>query len=51
MKTLQEIIDGHKSDCIDGRDTTRLIDFLTEEQAVEMGMEFKDEFKGKHNGK
>lgn len=48
MKTIEQIINGHKSNCLDGRDHSRLIQFLTEEQLTQMGMELKDEYKGKH---
>lgn len=48
MKTIEQIVSGYKSLCIDGRDTTRLIQFLTEDQLTEMGMSLKEEWKGKH---
>lgn len=48
MKTVEQIVDSYKSKTLDGRDISRLIQFLTEEQCEKMGMELKDEYKGKH---
>lgn len=40
MKTIEQVVDG--------RDLSRLSKFLTEDQLTAMGMELKDEYKGKH---
>jgi len=47
MKTVEQIA-GYKSNCIDGRDLSRLCDFLSEEDLKKMGMSIKEEFVGKH---
>jgi hypothetical protein len=46
MKTLQQIKDGYKSQCVDGRDLTRLINFFPESEIGHFGFKIKDEFKG-----
>jgi hypothetical protein len=48
MKSIETIIGSYKSNTLDGRDLGRLVQFLTEEQAAKIGIEFKDEYKGKH---
>jgi hypothetical protein len=48
MKTIEQIVKNYKSRTLDGRDISRLVKFLTEEQMTTMGMELKDEYKGKH---
>jgi hypothetical protein len=48
MKTIETILKDYKSETIDGRDLSRLVQFLTEEQASSIGINFKDEYKGKH---
>jgi hypothetical protein len=48
MKSVEQVIGGYKTQCLDGRDITRLCEFLTEEQLMQMGIELKEEFKGKH---
>lgn len=51
MKGINTIVQNYKSECMDGRDISRLVQFLSEEQLAEMGLELKDEFKGKHTPK
>lgn len=45
MKTLEQILEGHKtgtlSAALDGRDLTRLAQFLTVEQIESLGLSFK----------
>lgn len=45
MKTLEQILEGHKtgtlSAALDGRDLTRLAQFLTVEQIENLGLSFK----------
>lgn len=48
MKSLQQVKDSYKSETLDGRDLTRLMDFLPEEDLAHFGIELKDEYKGKH---
>lgn len=48
MKTLEQIKNGYKFDCIDGRDITRLARFIPEEQLKDFELEIKEEYKGKH---
>lgn len=48
MKTLEEVLENFKSNAIDGRDTNRLIDFVPEDKLSKLGVELKDEYKGKH---
>jgi len=50
MKTIEQIVSDYKSETLDGRDLSRLLKFLTEDQCTQMGIELKDEFKGKHEG-
>ena len=45
MKSVEQVIGGYKTQCLDGRDITRLCEFLTEEQLMQMGIELKEEFK------
>lgn len=47
MKALEDLL-KYEAKCIDGRDQYRLFDFLTEEQLTSIGVELKDEYKGKH---
>jgi hypothetical protein len=51
MKTLEQVISGYKSETIDGRDLSRLADFLTVEQALIAGVTFKDEYVATHRPK
>jgi hypothetical protein len=47
MKTLDEI-KGYRTQTLDGRDITRLMAFIPEDQLADFGLELKDEFKGTH---
>ena len=53
MKTISEIIDNWKDwkMFLDDRFGKRLTAFLTEEQCAQIGYEFKEEYKGKHQPK
>lgn len=48
MKTLEQIL-TYKSNTIDGRDISRLAAFVPEDRLKDIGLELKDEFKGKHS--
>lgn len=48
MKTLEQIKKEYKSECIDGRDLSRLMQFIPEKDLSNFGVELKDEYKGKH---
>lgn len=48
MKTVEFIIENYNSECFDGRDINRLVQFLSESQLEEMGIQLKEEYKGKH---
>lgn len=48
MKTLQQVVREFKSNSFDGRDESRLVEFLTEDQLNAMGIELNSEWKGKH---
>ena len=48
MKDLETIIKDYKSDCLDGRDISRLAMFIPEERLEEIGVELKEKYKGKH---
>lgn len=48
MKTITEIIEVYTSKTLDGRDTSRLAQFVREEDLPLLGLELKEEFKGKH---
>ena len=48
MKDLETIIKNYKSDCLDGRDISRLAMFIPEERLEEIGVELKEKYKGKH---
>lgn len=48
MKTLEQVITGYISKAIDGRDVSRLVKYIPEDRLEEMGIELKEEFKGKH---
>jgi hypothetical protein len=45
MKTLQQIYDGYKSECLDSRDLHRLVMFVPKEDAHKIGVEFKKSAK------
>jgi len=42
MKTIKQIVSNYQSKVIDGRDLSRLCDFLTLDQCAELGIRFKD---------
>ena len=48
MKTLQQVKEMYKSQTIDGRDLTRLMQFIPEEELKDFGLELKDEYVGTH---
>lgn len=43
MKTLEQVLKEHKSEIIDGRDLSRLAQFLTVEQIEGLGLQFSTE--------
>ena len=47
MKTLEQVLE-YKSETLDGRDLTRLADFIPEEHLEKLGIGIKDEYKGQH---
>lgn len=49
MKTLEQVLSEYKSDTLDGRDLTRLAQFIPESKLKDIGLELKAEFIGKHN--
>ena len=48
MKTLQYIKENYKSSTLDGRDLTRLMQFVPEEELKDFDLELKDECKKTH---
>jgi hypothetical protein len=48
MKTLEQVKTGHKSQTLDGRDISRLFQFIPEDQLLDFGLSIKDEYKGTH---
>ncbi len=48
MKSLQQIKEQYKSRTLDGRDLSRLMQFIPENELTGFGIELKDEYKGKH---
>lgn len=46
MKSLETIFNQYKSNTIDGRDLSRLAQFVPEEDLDKIGVTIKDEFKG-----
>jgi len=51
MKTLKQVSKEYKSETLDGRDLSRLMGFIPENQLSGFGLELKDEYKGKHHHK
>lgn len=49
MKSLQTIKELYKSRTIDGRDLSRLMQFIPESELKDFGIELKEEYIGKHN--
>jgi len=50
VKTIEQVL-SYQFEAVDGRDVSRLADFLTEAQMNKLGIELKDEYKGKHEPK
>lgn len=48
MKTLEQIKTQYKSECLDGRDISRLGQFIKEDQFEDFGLVLNEEYKGKH---
>ena len=48
MKTLQQVKELYKSKTIDGRDLSRLMQFIPESELIDFGLELKEEYVGKH---
>jgi translation elongation factor EF-G len=48
MKTLKQIKEEYKSKTIDGRDLSRLAQFIPESELKDFGIELMEEFVGKH---
>ncbi|MFV1457355.1 hypothetical protein [Bacillus mycoides] len=48
MKTVDQLLGLYTRNTLDGRDISRLAQFLTEEQMGKLGIELKEEYKGKH---
>ena len=51
MKTLEQIIAQYQSRSIDGRDLSRLVDFLSIKQCTAMGIELKGDYLPTHVAK
>lgn len=51
MKTLQQVKEIYKSETIDGRDLSRLAQFIPESELIDFGLELKEEYKGQHKNK
>lgn len=48
MKTIAKIIEGYQAKTLHGRDIGRLSQFVPEESLALLGLQLKEEFKGKH---
>jgi len=48
MKTLQQVKEMYKSQTIDGRDLSRLMQFIPEVELKDFGLKLKDDYVGKH---
>lgn len=48
MKTLQQVLDSFVSNCLDGRDASRLVDFIPEADLGRIAVSLKPEFVGTH---
>jgi len=48
IKSLDYVIKNYKSEAIDGRDLSRLGQFIPEERLSEVGILLKEEYRGKH---
>lgn len=51
MKSLQQVKENYKSQTLDGRDISRLMQFIPEPELKDFGIELKDEYVGKHKHK
>lgn len=51
MKTLQQVKELYKSETIDGRDLSRLFQFIPESELKDFGIELKPNYVGKHQHK
>lgn len=51
MKTLEQVAQDYKSETLDGRDISRLANFIPESQLKDFGVELKEEYVGKHKAK
>jgi hypothetical protein len=51
MKSLDEVIKNHKSECLDGRDMHRLMGFVPEDRLDDIGISLKEEYVGTHKAK
>jgi len=49
MKTLDQIKKNYKSNTLDGRDLSRLAQFIPEDQLKDFGLELEPEYVGQHN--
>jgi len=49
MKTLQHVKETYESQTIDGRDLSRLMQFIPESELKDFGLELKEEYVGTHN--
>lgn len=48
MKTLQQVKEIYKSKTFDGRDLSRLAQFIPESELKDFGLELKEDYVGKH---
>ncbi len=48
MKTLKQVKELYKSNTIDGRDLSRLMQFIPESELSDFGLHLKDEYIGTH---
>jgi hypothetical protein len=51
MKTLDDVLSNFKSSCLDGRDLSRLVDFIPEDRLAALEVTLKPEFVGRHIAK
>lgn len=48
MKSIEEVIEMYESNTLDGRDLSRLAQFVPEESLYLIGLSVKEEYKGSH---
>ncbi|WP_211749905.1 hypothetical protein [Paenibacillus sp. Marseille-Q4541] len=48
MKTLEQVYENYVSNTFDGRDLTRLMQFVPEQDLHRIGVELNEEYKGTH---